>query len=232
MGRSVTLVCGPPCAGKNHYVQEHAKPSHLILDFDAIAQELGSPNQWDHPKQLLRPAELEMRRRMEQVGAMTRGTAWVIRTAPRRSQRERAARIIRATDIVVLVPDRAVLHARAADRSARTLREIEHWLNIHDAEQQAQPVMVGGPKRILSTRAWRTLRAQVIREEPLCRIQIPEVCTKVSTQADHIIPVALRPDLAMVRANLQGACGPCNRYKGAAGLPVSGAPGPALGFFQ
>ena len=83
-----------------------------------------------------------------------------------------------------------------------------------------------------STRAWRKLRAQVLIEEPLCRIQIEDVCTLVSTQVDHIIPVALRPDLDLVRGNLQGACAPCNRFKGQSGIPTeSSGHAEALGFF-
>ena len=54
----------------------------------------------------------------------------------------------------------------------------------------------------------------------------------VSTQADHIIPIALRPDLDLVRANLQGACAPCNRYTGQSGsLAESSGHAEALGFF-
>lgn len=63
------------------------------------------------------------------------------------------------------------------------------------------------------SRAWRRLRDQVIREEPDCRIRGPK-CTGRSTTADHIIPKSIRPDLTMVRANLRGACGPCNYGRG------------------
>lgn len=64
-----------------------------------------------------------------------------------------------------------------------------------------------------STSRWRKLRAQVIREEPLCQLRIPGVCTQVSTTADHKIPYTLRPDLEYERANLQGACAECNNKK-------------------
>lgn len=69
----------------------------------------------------------------------------------------------------------------------------------------------GDPRR---TRAWRTLRDRVVKEEPMCRLQIPGICTKISATADHIIPVVDRPDLAMDRANLRGSCIPCNNSRG------------------
>ena len=60
-----------------------------------------------------------------------------------------------------------------------------------------------------ATRAWRKLRDQVVREEPLCWLRLPG-CTTFSKTADHVLTVKDRPDLAMVRANLRGACVPCN----------------------
>lgn len=60
--------------------------------------------------------------------------------------------------------------------------------------------------------AWRELRARVLREEPICAM--PR-CGRRSTQVDHIVPLSLRPDLALVRSNLLGMCGPHNAAKGA-----------------
>jgi 5-methylcytosine-specific restriction endonuclease McrA len=64
------------------------------------------------------------------------------------------------------------------------------------------------------TRAWRKLRDRVAVEEPTCRLGFPGICTRDSTTADHIIPVSQRPDLAMMRENLRGACRPCNDARG------------------
>lgn len=65
-----------------------------------------------------------------------------------------------------------------------------------------------------NSRAWRVLRDKVVAEEPDCRLRLPGVCTSRSTTADHIQTYRDRPDLAMVRANLRGACDPCNRTRG------------------
>lgn len=100
------------------------------------------------------------------------------------------------------------------------------------------------PGQLTSAR-WKHLRARVIREEPVCRLQL-SCCTRWSTTADHIIPVSHRPDLKYVRQNLRGSCYPCNMRRGNRPLSEvraedeltrksgqSGQPGPAqaLEFF-
>lgn len=65
------------------------------------------------------------------------------------------------------------------------------------------------------TRAWRTLRDQVVAEEPLCWLRLPGICTTYSETADHVLTVKERPDLALVRGNLRGACHACNRSRNA-----------------
>lgn len=84
-----------------------------------------------------------------------------------------------------------------------------------------------------STRAWRKLRARVIREEPTCRLRLTG-CTRTSTTADHIIPRSKRPDLTMVRSNLRGACAHCNYSRGNRTNPLraKAADNPALRFFD
>lgn len=61
-------------------------------------------------------------------------------------------------------------------------------------------------------RRWRELRAQVLREEPICCVP---GCGRVSTQVDHVLPLKLRPDLALERTNLRGICASHNASKGA-----------------
>lgn len=70
---------------------------------------------------------------------------------------------------------------------------------------------MGDPR---ATRAWRKLRDQVVREEPLCWLRFDGTCTGRSQTADHVIPFQQRPDLVMVRSNHRGACHACNRARG------------------
>ena len=57
------------------------------------------------------------------------------------------------------------------------------------------------------TLEWRDLSKQVLEEQPYC------ACGARSTQADHLLSVRERPDLALVRRNLVGRCRPCHSRK-------------------
>ena len=94
------------------------------------------------------------------------------------------------------------------------------------------------PTRALYRRnAWKTLARQVVRDEPLCWLRLPG-CTIRSTSADHIVPLTVAPQLALVRSNCRGACRSCNTKRHS--LPVSQLPAlrgrrhraPALALFD
>jgi|JI9StandDraft_2_1071091.scaffolds.fasta_scaffold168417_3 5-methylcytosine-specific restriction endonuclease McrA len=108
------------------------------------------------------------------------------------------------------------------------------------AAPRRRPVRRSGGQ--LTSGRWKKLRAQVIAEEPLCRLRLNK-CTIRSDTADHIIPVKDRPDLKYVRANLRGSCQSCNMARGSRLLsevrreqelikPASPKPAAALEFFD
>ena len=88
-------------------------------------------------------------------------------------------------------------------------------------------VIINGREQIdpRQTRAWTVLRDRVVREEPTCWLRLP-CCTGASQTADHILTVSERPELAMVRDNLRGVCGPCNRARGDTPIEQMGVTGP------
>jgi hypothetical protein len=69
-------------------------------------------------------------------------------------------------------------------------------------------------------RPWRLLAARVRAEEPSCRYCGKELLYDVPIghpdrgTVDHIIPLDERPDLALDRDNVCGACHACNSAKG------------------
>lgn len=87
-----------------------------------------------------------------------------------------------------------------------------------------------------STNAWKQLAKRVIREEPVCWLKFPGICTGQSTTADHVMPVLTHPELALVRSNARGACRGCNRARSSTPVELlrlgdSGEPAAALGIF-
>lgn len=61
--------------------------------------------------------------------------------------------------------------------------------------------------------AWIRLRDMVRAEEPICRECEKRGRTTLTEQIDHIEPRSKRPDLELVRENLQGLCRGCHNAK-------------------
>ncbi|MEV0843622.1 AAA family ATPase [Actinocatenispora sera] len=130
----VTLVCGPPCAGKTTYVGRHAEPGDLVVDWDALAGALGSPRTHEHPP-ALRPFVAAARDAV--VDRLARptdiGRAWIIATAPTEAERSRWP----ADEVVILATaeDVCARRARAAGRAADTLDAIADWWRARHADE-------------------------------------------------------------------------------------------------
>jgi hypothetical protein len=199
--REVTLVAGPPCAGKTTHVAAHAKPGDIIVDWNDLAIQAGSPVRYDHPPQY-RAAATKRRTQLEQhVADMHDGTAWVIRTLPRPAERAAAAYRLNAT-ITIIDPgvqtclDRARADRRDPDIDAAILR----WYGIHWGARCYDPpptlTPAANPRR---THEWRTVRRIVLRGQPPChrghpmRYGVPynrQHPDPLYPTVDHIIPVS------------------------------------------
>ena len=112
-------------------------------------------------------------------------------------------------------------------------------------------------RQIRASAIYTRLAKRVVKEEPLCWLQL-DSCTRVSTSADHIIGIHASHDLALEGSNLRGACTNCNDRRGnknlhqtrrirqkprrtkrvsrSRGIPNAASPGappqPALAFFD
>lgn len=112
----LTVITGPPCSGKTTWIREHARPGDIRIDFDELAQALGSPVTHGHP-----PALVSVTRdaRNAAIAAAIRqhyrgGRVWIIDTCPSeaswRQYATAGARIVR------LAVTRGEQAARAAAR--------------------------------------------------------------------------------------------------------------------
>lgn len=154
----VTVICGPPCAGKTTLARRLAQPGDVVLDFDDVCVELGSRDQWSHPKPIREQAEALMRHRIRQLAYDCDAAGWVIRTAPHPAQRRRLAEQLNAT-VWVLDPGMATCLARAAagGRPRGTGQAIRAWYAryVRDAIDQAAPVAPAiPPSPPVTSRVW------------------------------------------------------------------------------
>lgn len=108
------VVCGPPCSGKSSYIRTHARAGDIIIDYDALAQALGSPVSHSHPTHI-RTVTLAARRAalFAAIEAHHHGaTVWVVDANP---GERRLAQFHAAAARIVTMPyaDIAELHQRA-----------------------------------------------------------------------------------------------------------------------
>lgn len=64
----------------------------------------------------------------------------------------------------------------------------------------------GSPSKRGYGRDWQKVRANVLAEEPLCRVCLAQGRVMEATEVHHERPISERWDLRLVRSNLQGLC--------------------------
>lgn len=90
--------------------------------------------------------------------------------------------------------------------------------------QQSQALVSGGRGTTCERgydHHWKRLRKRYIREHPFCvKCKPPNV---IGNEVDHIIPIAVRPELRLDEANLQTLCFVHHRIKTADDLKRYGS---------
>lgn len=130
----ITLVCGPPCAGKNTYVRRHARPGDLIVDLDALKRAVGCTAEHDIEYPALHPFALDARDAI--LAKLLSGQhevrrAWVIATAPTRA--DRAPLRAHGARVVMLTADYATLEKRVRrERPPEWGTFLASWFERHD----------------------------------------------------------------------------------------------------
>lgn len=119
----ITVIAGPPCSGKTTYARQHARPGDIVIDFDAIAQALGSLDGHDHDPRIREITAAAWSAAVEYAGTR----AWVIDSRPTRI-RQFAYQRARARIVKLDAPaDELHRRADAGSRSSEAHKRIDEW---------------------------------------------------------------------------------------------------------
>lgn len=123
------FIAGPPCSGKTTLAYDLAGPRDVVVDFDEVARDLGSPVEYVHPEPFRSQAEAVVREYLDRLPGSGPGVAYVIRSAAAAQKRAIAAKSIKAGLCIVLAPPADVCHARADEqgRPDGTHEQIDAW---------------------------------------------------------------------------------------------------------
>lgn len=129
----ITVVTGPPAAGKSSYIRAHAKPTDIVVDLDLIALALAGPgaDHHAHDEVLLRVAHRARQAAIHEAERYADQThLWIIHTMPQAKVRARYKRL--GARIVVVDPGEAIVRQRVRDmRQPGMEAVVTRWYRDH-----------------------------------------------------------------------------------------------------
>jgi hypothetical protein len=136
----VTLVCGPPGAGKTTYCQDHMQRGDVLIDFDHIVEELsGETRETVITDKWVKQANHVRLVRLDRLHESQCNRAWVTMSLPTRTERQEWQQILGA-DVVLLVPDaydcenRILQDARrGAQEKRNSMAGVQQWFKRYSA---------------------------------------------------------------------------------------------------
>lgn len=136
-GIPVTIVCGPPAAGKSTYVRTHAAPDDTVIDFDLIRKQVGG-EKWDLRQEINDRAFAIRDQLIRSLHDKTAGRAWLIVMAPTKAERAAWRSALGNVTEVMIAPPKETCFAqmrKEPDRRASANRQriaIDRWFNAFD----------------------------------------------------------------------------------------------------
>jgi hypothetical protein len=124
---TITVVLGPPCAGKSTFVAESAVDGDVVVDFDKLAIAFGSKTAHDAPCTIRSVAHVAREAAIDLILAGIDSDAWIIHSSPPPEWMTRYEAA--GARIEEINPGMDVCLARASegDRPAWTESAINRW---------------------------------------------------------------------------------------------------------
>jgi hypothetical protein len=122
----VTIICGPPCAGKTTYVLQRIKASEVCIDLDQIVRDLTNLPRHSWTEIVLDRA---LYKRNKLLGKLTRKSkwtkAWFIVSEPKAAWRNWWCKKLGTEDIIVLETPASICISRT--NNPVIIQVIEDW---------------------------------------------------------------------------------------------------------
>jgi hypothetical protein len=132
---ALTVVTGPPAAGKTTWVAERARHGDVVIDLDALAAALTPGGDGHrHPRPVLRCAQRARQAAIDEALRHCRDTdVYVIHTQP--SARAMARYTEHGARVIVRDPGREVVEQRIAEQRHHTAQAVAaRWYAEHGGE--------------------------------------------------------------------------------------------------
>lgn len=123
----ITVVTGPPCAGKTTHVADNRARGDIVVDLDALTVALGSTQSHDAVPEIRKAALAARTAVINHVMSHTGAWSWIIHSAPNASQMRQYQSVGAAVVTVDPGMDACLQRAESDGRPVGTADVIRSW---------------------------------------------------------------------------------------------------------
>jgi len=152
----ITVIIGPPCAGKSTYAKDNAKDGDVVVDYDLIAQALGAKKPHESHGSV---RELALTVRWVVVDRIIEGIdadSWIIHTAPGKNLIDQYVNAGAVFKLVEPSMDTCIERAINDGRPEGTEEAIRNW---YDSRDELVAMIAQASQKSLSESISRLLKA-------------------------------------------------------------------------